>query len=442
MTNIAFTVLFSLLLICVSHANDNANGSAAIQQHLLNNIEQAQQQLNAAQVDITQQRQAIAKELVLLEEQVRKAKQDTAAIRRANDERSLSLDKIGQRVEQWQKQQDFQFNALDRYLQKSGVAFTQLSTLTLQEKLGLLDQSTASIKQYLQPSWQNEKVVFPNGSIADHATLALGPAALVLPSQDSLAAGLAEYTGDYFQISDELSVKARQSLVALQQNGEGEISIDPTLTSAKLTKATRFSVLDYISQGGIWVFPILLAALGAFSIALLKSFQLFRLPTIESNAALFASGKTNNNRFQNKLVALMQAPSTAFEREDVLFAQLQHIKRVLNKRLTVISVTATVAPLLGLLGTVSGMIETFRMMASLGSSDPEVVSGGIGQALVTTELGLIVAIPSLIFAAILTRRAKRYYDSLEQFSLAYLAQYNSQNLPKAKDAQEVVKNAT
>ena len=63
------------------------------------------------------------------------------------------------------------------------------------------------------------------------------------------------------------------------------------------------------------------------------------------------------------------------------------------------------------------MIETFRMMTAFGSSDPEVISGGIAKALVTTELGLVVAIPALILNAVLSRKARHYYEELESFAL-------------------------
>jgi biopolymer transport protein ExbB len=105
------------------------------------------------------------------------------------------------------------------------------------------------------------------------------------------------------------------------------------------------------------------------------------------------------------------------ERDDQLFLQLQEYRVTLEKRLTAIAITASVAPLLGLLGTVSGMIETFRMMTLFGSGNPEVVSGGISQALITTELGLVVAIPALIVHSLLSRKARAYYLSLENFAV-------------------------
>jgi biopolymer transport protein ExbB len=120
---------------------------------------------------------------------------------------------------------------------------------------------------------------------------------------------------------------------------------------------------------------------------------------------------------QRELIDIAQGARTPFERDDELFAKLQAFKYKLEKYNGAISITAAVAPLLGLLGTVSGMIETFRMMTAFGSSDPEIISGGIAKALVTTELGLVVAIPALILNAILSRKAKTYYDSLESFAL-------------------------
>ncbi|MCA6063673.1 MotA/TolQ/ExbB proton channel family protein [Thalassolituus marinus] len=115
------------------------------------------------------------------------------------------------------------------------------------------------------------------------------------------------------------------------------------------------------------------------------------------------------------------------ERDDQLFLQLQHNRIQLERRLTAIAITASVSPLLGLLGTVSGMIETFRMMTLFGSGNPEVVSGGIAQALITTELGLVVAIPALVIHSLLSRRARAYYQQLENFALLLSKADNNSN---------------
>ena len=81
--------------------------------------------------------------------------------------------------------------------------------------------------------------------------------------------------------------------------------------------------------------------------------------------------------------------------ELILDEKIQSITPTIEIRVKAIKLIATVAPLLGLLGTVIGMIETFQAITLFGTGDPKLMAGGISQALVTTMLGLIVAAPLL-----------------------------------------------
>jgi len=87
---------------------------------------------------------------------------------------------------------------------------------------------------------------------------------------------------------------------------------------------------------------------------------------------------------------------------------------------TAIMVIAAVAPLLGLLGTVTGMIGTFEIITEFGTGDPRMLSGGISEALVTTQMGLIVAIPSLLLGNLLNRQADAVLGKLELAALAVI----------------------
>ncbi|MCA9539785.1 MAG: MotA/TolQ/ExbB proton channel family protein [Myxococcales bacterium] len=80
-------------------------------------------------------------------------------------------------------------------------------------------------------------------------------------------------------------------------------------------------------------------------------------------------------------------------------------------------VIAAVAPLLGLLGTVTGMISTFDVITEFGTGNPKLLSGGISEALITTELGLIVAIPALLLGNLLNGRAAAMKSEVEQGAL-------------------------
>ncbi|MBX2810759.1 MAG: MotA/TolQ/ExbB proton channel family protein [Myxococcales bacterium] len=96
---------------------------------------------------------------------------------------------------------------------------------------------------------------------------------------------------------------------------------------------------------------------------------------------------------------------------------------------TAISVIAAVAPLLGLLGTVTGMIATFDVITEFGTGDPRMLSGGISEALITTQLGLIVAIPSLLLGNLLTARADALLGDIEQAALRIVNAYRGLGSP-------------
>ena len=76
--------------------------------------------------------------------------------------------------------------------------------------------------------------------------------------------------------------------------------------------------------------------------------------------------------------------------------------------------------MLGLLGTVTGIITTFKLLTIFGSGDPKALGGGISEALITTEFGLIVAIPSLVLHAFLQRKAKAIENEFEGDAMTLL----------------------
>ena len=81
-----------------------------------------------------------------------------------------------------------------------------------------------------------------------------------------------------------------------------------------------------------------------------------------------------------------------------------------------------VGPLMGLLGTVGGMIQTFNAITIYGTGDPSTMAEGISAALITTVLGLLVAIPILLLHTVISGRAKRVMDALEEQSAGIIAE--------------------
>jgi biopolymer transport protein ExbB len=109
--------------------------------------------------------------------------------------------------------------------------------------------------------------------------------------------------------------------------------------------------------------------------------------------------------------------------EDIVSEQILHESANLNRFGNFIMVIAAVAPLLGLLGTVTGMIATFDIITEFGTGDPKLLSSGIAIALITTEVGLAVAIPALIFGNLLSGWAESIKDDMEKAALHVMNRY-------------------
>ena len=108
--------------------------------------------------------------------------------------------------------------------------------------------------------------------------------------------------------------------------------------------------------------------------------------------------------------------------DEAVMKETAHLERFI----WVIKVISVVAPLMGLLGTVIGMIQTFQAITLFGAGDPKMMAGGISVALVTTMLGLIVAIPLVVLHAGVASSAKRIIDVLDEQSAGLIATRSEQ----------------
>ncbi|MDC0362758.1 MotA/TolQ/ExbB proton channel family protein [Halioglobus sp.] len=100
----------------------------------------------------------------------------------------------------------------------------------------------------------------------------------------------------------------------------------------------------------------------------------------------------------------------------------------LESGLSILKIIAAVAPLMGLLGTVTGMILTFQAITIFGAGDPKAMAGGISSALITTVLGLLVAIPTVLLHTIVNGRAQRIIHILDEQTIGMVAEHTEANL--------------
>ena len=178
---------------------------------------------------------------------------------------------------------------------------------------------------------------------------------------------------------------------------------------------------EHIEAGGVIGYIIILIGVIALVIVAYRLAALARL-----RRQMAAQATSEEQRSDNPLGRLHIAAQQVAELSSKSLSARLHEKVgeeavVMHKGLRTLGIFAAVAPLLGLLGTVTGMIETFQSITLFGSGDPRIMSGGISEALVTTELGLIVAIPALLAHSFLTGRANRLVEVLEHHSTRLMA---------------------
>lgn len=122
--------------------------------------------------------------------------------------------------------------------------------------------------------------------------------------------------------------------------------------------------------------------------------------------------------------------------EEVMYETILATRLKLQSLLPFIAISASSAPLLGLLGTVTGIINTFKLITVFGSGDVKTLSGGISEALITTKFGLIVAIPSLLLHAFLSRKARSVVDQMQKAAAAFINQVNKTPYERVKMKEE------
>ena len=106
-------------------------------------------------------------------------------------------------------------------------------------------------------------------------------------------------------------------------------------------------------------------------------------------------------------------------RDELTITTMEQSRKYLGRFLLILATIGTISPLLGLLGTIVGMISAFESIARAGTGDPQVVAGGISTALLTTAGGLIIAIPSIIFHRYLAARAEGIVERGEVYFHAF-----------------------
>lgn len=427
----------------------------------------ARRQLEESLAELAKLREAAAAETIPLSRRLSELEKELVEVRlqhqatsRALDSRTLDLGNLRSEIRSRQEEISYLSNLLGEYarnfearlhiaelrryrepLEAARLAPEDKSLSELEifaAQAALLAVSLDRLEENLGGARFPGTAVDGDGRVREGSFVLLGPAA-IFQSRDGESLGVVqqrlgslEPTVVAFRAPEDASAAAE-----LFARGAGSFPLDPSLGNAHKIEQTRETLIEHIKKGGPVMVPIFALAGAALLVALFKWLSMFfiPMPSQKSIRALLAAVAERDEETAKKRVKAMRGPvgkmlAAGIEHlrqprellEEVMYEKVLATRLKLERLLPFIAIAAASAPLLGLLGTVTGIINTFKLITVFGSGDVKTLSGGISEALITTEYGLIVAIPSLLIHAFLSRKARGVVNQMEKAAVALVNQ--------------------
>ena len=205
--------------------------------------------------------------------------------------------------------------------------------------------------------------------------------------------------------------------------------IDPTLGGVLGSLVARPNLQERVQQGGLVGYLIISLGIIGLLIAL-ERMVVLGIASRKVTAQLQSDTPSDDNALGRVLGVYSANKNTDTETLELKMSEAIFKETpALNRALLFIKIISVVAPLMGLLGTVTGMIKTFQAITLFGTGDPKLMAGGISQALVTTVLGLVVAIPMVLLHTLVSGRSKRIVQVLQEQSAGIIAEHAEKHGP-------------
>jgi len=302
-------------------------------------------------------------------------------------------------------------NSLSQHKQQPTIAELRKFWLMLQEEM----TDSGKVMRFQVP------VITAQGKVEDRDVTRIG---VFSAFSDGKFLRYLPETGSLVELGRQPVDRLRSLISDFEETTDGSLQpvvVDPTRGAIMALLVQAPDLKERVEQGG-WIGFIIL---GLGAIGLLVAIQRFvSLLTIGRGVAQQQKQKeaSTSNPLGRILAVYNDSLAHDFETLQLKLdeAILREIPRI-ERGLVTLAILAAIAPMLGLLGTVSGMIETFQSITLFGTGDPKLMSGGISQALVTTELGLAVAIPILLMHSALSSKSNRIVQILDEESAALVA---------------------
>jgi len=279
------------------------------------------------------------------------------------------------------------------------------------------------------------KALDKQGRLQSGRVALIGPVAIFASDSGEAAGVLQQELNKADPAVVQIDGRQAEGTRELATKGDGLMALDATLGNASKLSALEESLVSRLAKGGLIMIPLLGLGLAAVVLALVKWLQLTRirpanerdlqvvlqhLEAREVSKALEHARRIAGAAGSLLVTAIEHVDEKKEYIEEVLYEKMLVARTRLERGLPFLALSATTGPLLGLLGTVMGMIATFKMISTAGSGDPKQLAAGISEALICTATGMAVAIPSLLFHAFLSRKAKGILGSMEQTAVGFI----------------------
>ncbi len=423
-----------------------------------------QKQLAEALVELDATMKRVAEEKVPLARQLRELESELATVRAAAADKSRQLDASSQAlgnltadIKRGKDEVAYLSNLFGEYVRnfESSLhiaevqAFSkELSDAKLAADNDALDQgavfaaqnavvqrSVQRLSDSLGGSIYDGRAVAPSGTLVNGSFALVGPFAAFRSKDGAVVGTVAQKLGSLEpSVTEYPNPEVAKVASAFVASKSGDLPIDPTLGTAHKVAETEETLVEHFLKGGPVMWPILAVGVAALLVTLIKwiSLSLISRPSRRQVKALLDAVREKDLAAAQSVAKEMKGPlgemlgagvanlqESSELLEEVLFERILAAKVRIQSLLPFLAVSASSAPLLGLLGTVTGIIQTFNQITIYGSGDVKSLSGGISEALITTEYGLIVAIPSLLLHSFLSRKARGIVSEMETLAVQF-----------------------
>jgi biopolymer transport protein ExbB len=373
-----------------------------------------------------------------LEKSVADTQEETLAKELAADRLEDEVLKAGTRVDALADARDIEDNVLDQVhtlLRTMGHDDAAVATTEGEETAKALERSlllaSASIAARNSVTTRDGNFFDEEGKQRTGTIVSLGSIALFGRAHDDpgVAGPLAPLGGGALRLAG----RAPDDVTALEGGRAEKLSLFLFESVEKGVEEAKVKTpLQIVEAGGAIAWVIVGLGVTALLFALVRALTLLFIGRRRARftgeiVALVERGdrsraaalcRARGGPFGRVLAAALRALALPREsRDDVIDEAVLATQEPIDRFGTIVLVSAAVAPLLGLLGTVTGMITTFDSITQFGTGDPRLLSGGISEALITTELGLLVAIPALLMGNLLSAWAERIHKDVERGAL-------------------------